>query len=193
MSLIKHLVFEDPLALWIALGIVAVLAGVLWSRSGSKLALACAIACVAAAVAVAITSYLVETEFEKLQRTLNIMARAAATGDADAFIERISPDYQNGPASRETLAAIVRKGFEQVRAKAESPTIVETDGQATVTQVYNFTAAGSHKPLVAGSDMVKWEGGFARDADGQWRLRWARAIEPLRLTPEEAAQLIRTY
>ena len=192
MHLIKHLLLEDPLALWIALGIVAVLAGVWWSRTGSRRALACGTAFVIAAVTVGVLAWLVETDREKVVRTLDVMARAAAAGNSETFIERISPQYQNGPFTKEILAAVVRKGLEQVRVADQTPVIVEAEGQAAVTQVYVFTAApGSRAAIPPGGEAVTWEGQFAPDPDDEWRLRSARALKPVRITPEEAIQYLR--
>jgi hypothetical protein len=191
MNLLKHLLFEDPMALWILFAMVAVLAGVWWSRGGSRAALITVLAAVAAGVTVGLLAWLVETDYEKIERTLAVMARGVGTGDADKIIERVSPQYRNGLFTKDMLATVIRRGMEEVRATVRQPTIVMADGQATVTQVYTFTPApGSHAKFPTGDQPVQWEGGFARDPDGEWRLVWARATQPVRMTPEEAIVLL---
>lgn len=191
MDLIHHLLFENPLALWILLGLGAVVAGIVWSRTGSRRAVAVAVTLAALAVVVGLVAWLVETDREKLIRTIDRMAAAADSGDAEAFIEYLSPDYGNGPRGKDTLAGIVRLGFKMVRVKAESPIIQMDNGEATVTQVYNFRAApGTRATLTADRSVIKWQGTFRPDADGQWRLRSAMCISPVRMSPEEAARYL---
>ena len=186
MDILRHLLFENPLTLWIVLGLAAFGAGFYWSRTGSRRAAGIAAACLGAAVLVGLAAWLVETDRERLERTLDKMGDAAAAGDAEAFIERISREYV--PPGKDALAGVVRRGLALVRVSAETPVIQMTGGEATVTQVYRFRPApGSRVPIGQPFDCVTWEGTFAPDADGEWRLRSAVAVRPERLTPQDAA------
>ncbi|MBE3070117.1 MAG: hypothetical protein IMZ66_07755, partial [Planctomycetes bacterium] len=136
-------------------------------------------------------AWTVETDRERLVRTIDTMSAAAASGDAEALIERISPLYASGTLGKDDLARVVRLGLAQVRASAETPTIVEGQGRATVTQAYVFTPAQDSPMVVSGAwERVVWEGVFAPDADGQWRLRSAVAISPRRMAPEQAVRYL---
>jgi hypothetical protein len=194
MDLVRHLVLEDPTTLWIALGIVAVIAGLWWRRTGRRAAAGLLIAALVLAVAAGLVARLVETDYEKVARTLGTISDAADEGLPDALIERISPDYRNGAAgfTKENLASAVRLGLDRLRASAERPTIRMQGGRATVTQAWTFRPApGSVAArLPPQYERVVWEGEFAPDPDGEWRLRSATAIQPQRRTPEEAARFV---
>jgi len=202
MDLLRHLVFENPLTLWMTLGLACLVAALIWSRTGSRRALWTLGALLAAMVAVGIAAWAVETDRERVERTLRIMAKAADTGDAEALIERISPEYRNGPFRQEDLAKAVRAGLRAVRATAATPIIRMEEGRAsprrseaspwrsraTVTQAYVFRAApGKQFLLPPGQERITWEGTFGPDEDGEWRLRSAIGIRPRRITAEEAA------
>ena len=192
MDLVRHLVLENPTTLWIVLGIAAVVCLAAWSRTGSRPARTAAFALVAVGAVVGVLSWAVETDREKLVRTVRLMARAADTGNADALLEGVSPGYRNGPATKEALAEVVRLGLAQVRAEAEAPTIQMQDGRAVVTQTWRLRAApGARRAVPEGFDRVVWQGVFGPDGDGEWRLRSAQALEPVRMAPEEAARYLR--
>ena len=187
MDLLRHLVFENPLTLWMTLGLACLVAALIWSRTGSRRALWTLGALLAAVVAVGIAAWAVETDRERVERTLRIMAKAAEAGDAEAMVERISERYPDRPA----LVAVVRRGLAQVRATAGTTTIRMEDGRATITQEYVFRSVRPGLTIPAGRDRVTWEGVFEPDADGQWRLVGAMAIRPVRVSPVEAARVLK--
>ena len=189
MGLLRHLVFENPTTLWILLIIAAVVCGTIWRRTGSKGCRAGAVACMAAGVVVGILAWAVETDREKLQRTLKTMSDAMAAGHAETFIGCISPAYQSGSHGKAALAGVVRRGLEVIRADAETPRIAFGDSDAVVTQTCRFYPAPGAKPMLPPeAHRVVWEGVFAPDPDGEWRLRSATVVSPRRMTPEQAAQ-----
>ena len=191
MGLTRYLVFENPTTLWILLIIVAVVCGTIWRRTGSQRCRAAAVACMAAGVVVGILASVVETDREKLQRTLKTMSGAMAGGHVETFIGCISPAYQSGGHGKAALAGVVRRGLEVIRADAETPRIALGDSDAVVTQVCRFYAApGSKLMLPPEAHRVVWEGRFAPDPDGEWRLRSATVVSPRRMTPEQAAQYL---
>ena len=196
MDMLRHVLLENPLTLLIVLGVAEILALVAWRRTRSRRATAAAIALPAAALLVGLLALAVETDYERLMRTVETMARAADSGDAEAFIERISPDYVNRGARREDLAAVVRLGLACVRASADRPTLRWEDGRAVVQQTWDFRPAPgrpeSRRAGIEGQQRVRvlWEGVFAADGDGEWRLRSAMALKPKHLTPEEAARYL---
>jgi len=209
MDILKHLFLEDPLSLWIGLALAEIVTLIVWWQSRSRRAAIGLVAFPAAALAVGLVAWAVETDYERLVRTLDVMARAADTGDAEALLERISPEYQpaspagstgreawrprgvNGRARREDLAAVVRLGFRHVRATAATPTIRWEDGRAVVRQTYLFRPApGSRFAANQAFRDVVWEGVFGPDADREWRLRSAVAIRPVRVTPEEGVRYL---
>ncbi|MGB2754270.1 MAG: hypothetical protein WBE00_04085, partial [Phycisphaerae bacterium] len=111
MDILKHLFLEDPLSLWIGLALAEIVTLIVWWQSRSRRAAIGLVAFPAAALAVGLVAWAVETDYERLVRTLEVMGRAADTGDAEALIERVSPEYQpasprgvNGRARREDLA-----------------------------------------------------------------------------------------
>jgi hypothetical protein len=192
MDILKHLFLENPLSLWIGLALAEIVTLTVWWQSRSRRSAIGLAAFPAAALAVGLVAWAVQTDYERLVRTLEVMARAADTGDAEALIERISPEYQNGRARREDLAAVVRLGLRHVRATATTtPTIQWEDGRAVVRQTYLFRPAPGSR-FDAGQPFrdVVWEGVFQPDADREWRLRSAVAIRPVRVTPEEGVQYL---
>jgi hypothetical protein len=193
MDLIRHLLFENPLSLWIALGLVAVTAGAIWTRTRSEKALWVAAGSVMAGLGLAVLAWAVETDREKVIRTLDMMASAVEKGQTTALIERVSPEYKNGRFSKDDLAAAVTAALPRIRISgAGDPTITMGDGEATVQQQYVFQIQQGSDATFAGVQIpVTWEGRFAPDPDGQWRLRSAIAIKPERVTPEEAARHVR--
>jgi len=220
MDILKHLFLEDPLSLWIGLALAEIVTLIVWRQSRSRRAAIGLAAFPAAAFAVGLVAWAVETDYERLVRTLEVMARAADTGDAEAIIERISPEYQpaspagstgreargfdgprglatwrprgvNGRARREDLAAAVRLGLRNVRATADTPTIQWEDGRAVVRQTYLFRPSPESR-FAANQAFrdVVWEGVFQPDADREWRLRSAVATRPVRVTPEEGVRYL---
>ena len=120
-----------------------------------------------------------------------MMATAAENGRADPFIERISPQYKNGPYGKAELAAVVTAAMPKIRITAGDPIVNIEAGVATVQQVYTFELqAGIGSSLPQAQLPVTWEGKFAADPDGEWRLRSAAAIKPMQVTPEDAAKYL---
>ncbi|MFO8013784.1 MAG: hypothetical protein R6X20_10825 [Phycisphaerae bacterium] len=191
MDALRYFVFENPATLLVVLLIATVLLGTVWRRTGAKASRAAAGACLAATVLVALLAWLVETDRERLERTLDTMARAADEGRPEAFIERISPDYRTDGQGKEGMADLVRDGLKYVRASAGGATVDMRDGKATVTQTYRFRSAPGQRVNVAERfPRVEWEGTFGPDADGEWRLRSARVLSPRAMLPQEAVRYL---
>ena len=193
MDLIKYLLFEDPTALWVVLGVAWLVVLVLWRRSASPGLIRPLVVLPLAAVGFLALALLVETDHEAVLRSLDMMAQAADRGDAAAFLERVSPDYRTGSADKAAFSRAVEIGFGQYRAVAGKPVaLLKTleDGMRVfdVAQDYEFRPAPNGKmPLPPQWRNVAWEGAFAKDKDGQWRLISATAVKPERITAEEAA------
>jgi len=191
MELLRHFVLEDPTTLMVALIITTVILGMFWRRTGSIPCRWAAAACIGAAALVLLAAYLVETDRESLERSLQIMGKAAGQGRAQVFIERISPDFKTGSLDKDGLAGIVRSGLERVRVTADRPVIIMGDGRATVTQPYYFRAAPeSGLGLPQAYRRIVWEGTFQIEADGEWRLTAAKATHPREMLPQEAARFL---
>jgi len=191
MDLVRYLFLENPLTLGILLALGTVAAGAIWSRTRSRRTLAAMVAMPLAAGLLVLLAHLVETDRERLLAALDALARAVDTGDAEAFLAHVSADYTSGPYGKDSLAAAARVGLAHVRATAETPLVHQTDGEATVNQTYRFRPAPAARfTLPQGRECVRWEGRFVREADGQWRLKSAVAVSPMRMTPEEAARLV---
>jgi len=191
MDILRHFVFEDPLTLLVVFGIAAIIAVVAWQRNKSGRAGVAAVLFVAAAGLVGILAWSVETEYEKVARSVTAIANAAEAGSADAIIERISPKYQNGPYGKPELSAVAQLALRYIRAMPQSPVIQMGEGEATVTQECRLAPApGMRMALDAARVDVAWEGKFAPDDDGEWRLRSAIATQPQRIRPEEAVKYL---
>jgi len=191
MDLLRYFVFENPATLLVVLIIATVILGTIWRRTGAAGCRWAAFTCIAAGLLVALLATLVETDRERLGRTLDTMADAVDEGRPEAFIACISPAYGSRALSKDGLADIVRQGLTYVRASAKAPKVTMGDGEATVTQAYRFRPApGSPVRVAEQRPRVVWEGTFGPDADGQWRLRAARAISPREMLPQEAARYL---
>jgi hypothetical protein len=189
MDLVRYLLLENPLSPCIALGLIALGAAFFWSRTGSRRARAAALACCGLAAALFLVAWLVETDRERVGRTLDLMSSAASRGDAEALIAQISPDYDAAGGGKAALANVVQMGLRLVRASADDPAIAMEDGRATVTQVYHFRPAPNSRLVVPTQyETITWEGTFAPDADGRWRLRSAAATKPEPMSPQDAAR-----
>ncbi|MBL7139293.1 MAG: hypothetical protein ISS74_00125 [Planctomycetes bacterium] len=191
MDLLRHLVFENPTTLLVALAIATVVCGTIWRRRGASGCRLAAVVCVAAGLLVGVLAYTVETDRERLVRTLDVMDRAVDAGRAEAFIACISPAYKSDSLDKDGLANLVRRGLEYVRASAEAPQLAIGDTDAVVTQTYRFRPApGTPLTIEKQYERITWEGVFGPDADGKWRLRSARATHPREMLPQEAARLL---
>jgi hypothetical protein len=193
MDTVSFLVFEDPLTLWVILGLAEVVALVIWRRTRSRRAATVLVALPAAAVLLGLLALVVETDREAVLRSIGVMDRAVAAGDADAFLSRVSADYRTSDGGKDALAAAVRLGLARVRATPSAPVLApertpQGERRFRVTQDYRFEPApGSQTPILPAWQRVTWEGEFQRDPDGEWRLVAATAVRPERFTAEEAA------
>ncbi|HUS45683.1 MAG TPA: hypothetical protein VM219_06590, partial [Phycisphaerae bacterium] len=79
-----------------------------------------------------------------------------------------------------------------VRASANQPTLRWENGRAVVQQTWDFRPTPGRPIVIEGQQRVRvlWEGVFAPDSDGEWRLRSAMALKPKRITPEEAVRYL---
>ena len=191
MDAIRYFVFENPTTLLVVLIIATILLGTVWRRTGKRGVRAAAFACLLAGALVALLAYLVETDRERLQRTLDTMARAADDGRPEIFIERISPEYRTDGQGKEGLADIVRHGLTHVRASAGMASVDMEENTATVRQTYAFRSAPGKQVAVAEQfPKVEWQGTFGPDGDGEWRLRSARVLAPKSMLPQEAVRYL---
>jgi hypothetical protein len=186
---LRHIFLENPLPLWILCGLGALVGLAVWSRTRSFTPLAVAAGFVLAGLVIGLVAYLVVTDRERVEQSVAIIATAAQTADADRLLERISPQYKNGPFTKDQFAPIVRRALQTLHIDADDPLIVMADREATVTQRLYFTVkSGGSQGL--SNYPVTWEGTFAPDPDGQWRLRSCTATSPERMTPEAAARYL---
>ncbi len=191
MDLIRHLLYENPTTLLVALIIATVVLGTIWRRSGSRGCRWAAVACIAVALGVTLLAWAVETDRERLQATLETMAEALDEGRPGPLIGCISPQYRSDSLNKDGLADIVRRGLKYVRAATEAPQVAMGDGEALVTQASRFRPApGSRVMLPQPYQRVVWKAVFAPDADGEWRLRSARVVSPREMLPQEAARYL---
>jgi hypothetical protein len=189
MDILRHLLLENPLTPCIVLGLIAVVAGFFWSRTASRRALGVVLACCLATAVIVTVSWLVETDRERVVAALQRMSAAATRCDAEAFIGEISPEYDPAAGGKAGISTVVRSGLRILRAHGEEPAIRMEDGRATVTQVYHFSPAPNSRLVVPREyEAITWEGAFAPDADGRWRLRSVVATRPERMSPQDAAR-----
>jgi hypothetical protein len=193
MALLRHLLFENPATLLVVFGIAAIISVVAWQRNKSGRVGVAAALFAAAAGLVGLLAWAVETDYEKVVRSVTTIANAAEAGSADTLIERLSPKYQNGPYGKPELSAVARLALRYIRVMPQPPVIQMGEGEATVTQEYRLAPApGTRMALDAARRDVTWEGKFAPDGDGEWRLRSAIATQPQRIRPEEAVRYLPT-
>jgi len=192
MNTVSFLLFENPITLWVVLGVIEIAALAVWQRTRSRRAVKVLVAMPAIAVAVGILSAAVATDYESVLRTIGAMDRAVVTGNADAFLAEVSSDYGSGAGDKAALAAAVRLGLASVRAAPSAAvlrreTTPEGEPRFRATQDYRLRPApGSEMPIPPEWQCVTWEGEFRRDADGRWRLIAAVSVHPERLRAEEA-------
>jgi len=199
MDTLTYLFFEDPTTLWILLGLAELIALILWAQTHSRRAVTALILFPVVAVLLGLLDFAVETDREAVLRSIATMDRAAAAGDAEAVIERISPDYRTDRFNKDALAAAVRAGLSQVRVEPSVPTLRKESAPAgttvfRVTETYRFQPApGSRMDVSPEWENVTWEATFKKDKDGQWRLASAMAIRPVQMTAEEAASKVLSH
>jgi hypothetical protein len=183
MGVLRSLFLEDPRPLWVILAIAEILVLAAWSRGRARWKLWTLAALPLVGVLLGLLDWAVETDYEKVQRSVRTIAQAAQAGNADRLIERISDSYQSGPYRKEHLAALVRWGLPQVTVRPQPSSIFFDGSTATVEQRYRFDSTNRAEFQL--NEAITWEGRFAPDPDGEWRLRQVMMISPFERRPEE--------
>jgi hypothetical protein len=140
-----------------------------------------------------LTSSMVETRREKVLRSVSLLRSAVERGDAEAFIERISPAYDNGGAAKEDFAAVVRWAvarfrFESVRFTSGG---LRFEGKTAIADRWVQVESSAGTLGNFGPQRTHWELRLGADGDGEWRLRGIICLSPARGTPETLRRRIR--
>ena len=184
MTVLRNLFLEDPRTIWVVLGIAEFILLASWTRGRTRWKLWALIALPVAGVLVGLLDWAVETDYEKVRRSVRTISQAAKDGDADRLIQRISDSYESGRFRKKDLAGLVRWGLLQVTVQTLPPTISFEDDRGIVRQTYLFTST-SRASFHIRNESILWEGTFEQDPDGEWRLRKVMMLQPFERQPEE--------
>jgi hypothetical protein len=173
METVKELLFERPLAIYVALFFAeAICLMVLW-RLRSRRALAAALAPLVLGAVVYILSSVVVTEHKRLMMALDSLRDAVVAGDTDAASTWIDDTYEDRQHDKRSALAAIRVAagmitavnIDQVKAQLQDGKAEMTDLKA-IAQVRS--SLGSDVPLT-----MHWQLWWVRRPVG-WRLTSSR-------------------
>jgi hypothetical protein len=127
--------------------------------------------------------YLVETDREQVERKTLELAKDAEKGDMDKFMELISKEFAGGTfSSRESLHAEVRKFLppgQSRKIEFWNLDVKFAAGNQIILSRCNASAGGRFGPFTQEPPHIGVvEFTFRKDADGQWRIRQFRVMDP---------------
>jgi hypothetical protein len=166
----KELLFENPLPLYVALGLVEIVIAGLWYRGKTRrLAVALLIPPLLAGAVLAM-DLLVETDREKLQKALREIAADVERGDLRGVSKYLADDYYGYGNSREGVVQAGEQSWRSHGIRGVGLTGVQIevhDNQAKVQArtIVTYNAPGFGEGRVAMDWTVYW--GIR---DGQWRI-----------------------
>lgn len=177
MDLLRTVLFEDPVWLYVACGVVeAVLALAWYYRRSRKLAWAL-LAPLALAVAVGVTAQAVTTDREKLSEAIDRLAFAVEHGDHATVVELVDREYADQRWDRnEVLAAAARV---MTRYKFQQIAVSDLDAQLADGQAVTKLTARITADVGFGASQVPtaWTVWWVLRPDG-WRIVSARLDSP---------------
>ncbi len=178
MDEVNALVFEDPAALYWALGFAELFTLAVLYKWRSRRALIATGVPAVLAVAVGIAAWLVTTERERLYTALNGLAEAVCNGDTEGLNEWIDDDYDDGVFNKARIldrAEKARKeyGIRSIDITSLKVTIASNEG----TTIVGADIDVARSSLGEGTVPTRWTLRWIRQPAG-WRLRWARLDRP---------------
>lgn len=177
MDAIKTLLFEDPTAVYCAAGFAElILFFLLWRRRTRRLALSCLVPPIVAAL-VGLMAFLVTTDRERINNSLQQIARAAVANNVEAVGGFVDPAYNDGRYNKQTLLAAMTllrhledakemDGFKLLMLK------IDVDG-ASATSHFRARLFKGDSPLGDTEWEVRW---IRHNVD--WRVVSSKLIEP---------------
>jgi HAMP domain-containing protein len=129
-------------------------------------------------VAAVLASILIDTDRERVTRTIHRTAQALEAGDVSRVMEQVAPDFEQEGMGRAELEELVRVGLEKYGAPRLSIDVAELElagGRATcrVQAVVSFPEVTASRGRFG---VTHWQVGL-REVEGRWLL--ARVV-PLR-------------
>lgn len=176
----KELLFENPLPLYVALGVAELVIVGLWYRARTRrLAVALAVPVVLAFV-LAATAALVETDREKLQRVLVAIAAHVEKGDFDSVRPHLAEDFHGEYLSRDAALEAGRNAWREFGVRKTSISGVRVHMDESLPKAEFRTHIGYNFPgLGQGTQAIDWTVYWGR-RDGQWKIV---RVEKPRLAP----------
>ncbi len=179
MNALERTLFEDPLYLYVALGISEIVLVVMWhSRRQPKLKLAMLVPVALAGLAFALER-LVVTDREQIIGISRGIARDIEAGSLDRLADCLDEGFAGIYGNRESALARGRSLLDQYRPKAitlRGMRVTLEDGQATMSVATHVELGGSE---MSGTIVpIQWTIEWAKVGEGDagvWRITSARA------------------
>jgi len=162
--------FEGRAGVYVVLALAGIIALLLWWQKRQRKPLVVLIVTLVLAGLYTLLHFLVETDTEKVDRTLREMAQAMDTKDMDRLFSHVSRDFTYGGKSREEIRRRLSDrlhGGDVKGVAIRDFRVLEFDREKKLLRV-EFAARGQYLDW---HGQMRCQGEFIRENDGQWRLK----------------------
>ncbi len=192
LDVLRWMLLEDPIALWTGLAIAEAVVLAVWWRTRGRRATRALLVLPAVGLLLGLLDGAVVTDYERLRTTLQAMGEAVEAADPRGVLTHVSEDYAGGRYDKADLAALADAGLRHLAVRTDAPEIRMRDGRAVVTGTYSLAARpGAPFQIPYEFRRITWEGTFALEPDGAWRLVSVTMTRPRRVQPEAYLPVLR--
>jgi hypothetical protein len=164
-----------------ALGLGFALFAGLFLRGGGWKAAGGATAFLAAWVGLWIADALVETPSEQVRRRLNEIVAAAQRGDAEAVVDAVADDYNDGVRDKASLSSLIRRHFSHARVSriAVAGLNLRVESNERVSAKFVAHVSGEYQGAGGGleSHPIRLQIDFRLDR-GRWQMASVQRFDP---------------
>lgn len=177
-------IVDASATIYLVLAVVALILGVLlWRTRQRKYAIGLGIVALLA-VAVFVLGHFVETDRERIEKTMSIMEAAVRRQEVSQIFERISKEFQYHSYTKESFRTRVARDIARVQNFRVSNLEVTEVSRAQRTGKITFLVKGNVEGVEA---FYKCEAVFVLDPDNVWRLKTFELFgimdDPAKATP----------
>lgn len=164
-----------------ALGLGLALSGWLFLRGGGWKAAVAASAFLAAWVGLWIAASVIETPSQQVRRRLNEIVAAAQRGDAEAVVDAVADDYDDGARDKAALSSLIRRHFSHARVARIAIAGLDVRAEAADRAAAKFVAhvSGEYQGAATGpnSHPIRLQIDFRLDGS-RWQMTSVQRFDP---------------